>query len=104
MSADGRSAALRNHSAAKQNQAQQGHHPMTDATGSATAVVAPTRLELLGQAISRAFPDAVTAVAGRTGELTYEVASDRLLEVATAMRDRDELKFEMCMDVCGVDY
>jgi NADH-quinone oxidoreductase subunit C len=77
---------------------------MTDAAGSAPAVVAPTRLELLGQSISSAFPDAVTAVAGRTGELTFEVASDRLLQVATAMRDRAELKFEMCMDVCGVDY
>jgi len=24
--------------------------------------------------------------------------------VATALRDHAELKFEMCMDVCGVDY
>jgi NADH-quinone oxidoreductase subunit C len=27
-----------------------------------------------------------------------------LLELAAALRDAPELKFEMCMDVCGVDY
>jgi NADH-quinone oxidoreductase subunit C len=38
------------------------------------------------------------------GELTYQLDKDDLLEVARALRDEDEFTFEMCMDVCGVDY
>ncbi|MEA3134992.1 MAG: NADH-quinone oxidoreductase subunit [Gammaproteobacteria bacterium] len=77
---------------------------MIDDAGSPAAAATPTRLEALGQAIAKAFPDGVRPIAGHTGELTYEVAADRLLEIATAFRDRADLKFEMCMDVCGVDY
>jgi len=76
---------------------------MTDAAGTATAAVGQ-RLDELGQAVAQALPDALTAVPGHIGELTYEVASDRLLEAATLLRDGTGLKFEMCMDVCGVDY
>ena len=76
---------------------------MTDGAGS-TAVATPTRLETLSQAIAKLFPEGVKFVAGHTGELTYEVPADRLLEVATSFRDHADLKFEMCMDVCGVDY
>ena len=39
-----------------------------------------------------------------TGELGYRVAPADLLEVCGALRDTPELKFEMLMDVCGVDY
>jgi NADH-quinone oxidoreductase subunit C len=39
-----------------------------------------------------------------TGELGYRVAPDVLLEVCRTLRDEPELKFEMLMDVCGVDY
>ena len=77
---------------------------MTDETGSAAAAVAPTRLEVLGQAIAKVFAAGVTALPVHAGELTCEVSSERLLDVATAMRDHPELRFEMCMDVCGVDY
>jgi len=54
--------------------------------------------------VLRALPDRLIAVANPAGELTFEVSSAQLLEVATALRDHAELKFEMCMDVCGVDY
>jgi NADH-quinone oxidoreductase subunit C len=77
---------------------------MTDDAGSSAAVATPTRLEALGQAILRVFPDGLTPVASHTHELTYEVPADRLLEIAAAFRDHADLKFEMCMDVCGVDY
>jgi NADH-quinone oxidoreductase subunit C len=77
---------------------------MTDDAGSPAAVAAPTRLETLSEAIAQLFPEELVAVAGHTGELTYEVPADRLLEVATVLRDHAALKFEMCMDVCGVDY
>ena len=71
---------------------------------SAAAVAEPTRLESLRLAVARALPDQLRSVANHTGELTYEVAADRLLETATVLRDAPELKFDMCMDVCGVDY
>jgi NADH-quinone oxidoreductase subunit C len=87
---------------------------MTDSAGAAAAVVtppqaeprpaAPTRLEILAAAVGRVFPEGLKPVTGHTGELTYEVPSDRLLKTAEAFRDHAELKFEMCMDVCGVDY
>jgi NADH-quinone oxidoreductase subunit C len=46
----------------------------------------------------------VQRIASHVGELTYEVAADDLLGVARTLRDTDGLKFEMCVDVCGVDY
>ncbi len=55
-------------------------------------------------ALALALPGKLTAVANHAGELTYEVAPEDLLTVATVLRDAPDLKFEMCMDVCGVDY
>jgi NADH-quinone oxidoreductase subunit C len=68
------------------------------------AVATPSRLETLAQAITAALPGKLTPVANHTGELTYEVQPDDLLAVAEALRDAPQLQFEMCMDVCGVDY
>ena len=39
-----------------------------------------------------------------TGELGYRVAPADLLDVCRTLRDTPELKFEMLMDVCGLDY
>lgn len=39
-----------------------------------------------------------------TGELGFRVGPDDLLEVARTLRDAPELKFEVLIDVCGVDY
>ena len=64
----------------------------------------PTRLEILSREIAAALPEKIHPVPNHTRELTYEAAADRLLEVATVLRDAPHLKFEMCMDVCGVDY
>jgi NADH-quinone oxidoreductase subunit C len=68
------------------------------------AVATPTRLETLAQAITAALPGKLTPVANHTGELSYEVPVNELLAVAQVLRDAPDLKFEMCMDVCGVDY
>jgi NADH-quinone oxidoreductase subunit C len=67
------------------------------------AVVKPP-LERLSEAVARALPDGLIAVPNHAGELTFEVPATRLLELAAALRDAPELKFAMCMDVCGVDY
>jgi NADH-quinone oxidoreductase subunit C len=70
----------------------------------ASAAVATPPLASLSEAVARALPDGLTAVPNHTAELTFEVPAERLLEVARTLRDAPELKFEMCMDVCGVDY
>jgi NADH-quinone oxidoreductase subunit C len=77
---------------------------MTETSGDTAAVPTPTRLAALQATIAQVFPEGLIAVAGHTGEATYEVPSERLLEVAATLRDHAALKFEMCMDVCGVDY
>ncbi len=38
------------------------------------------------------------------GEVTVEIAPQDLLEVATALRDEQDFRFEQCIDVCGMDY
>ena len=68
------------------------------------SAVAPTRLESLASAVALALPGQLQMVANRLSELTYEVAADGLLQAAAVLRDSPDLKFEMCMDVCGVDY
>jgi NADH-quinone oxidoreductase subunit C len=77
---------------------------MSATSGDTAAVATPTRLETLAQAITAALPGKLTPVANHTGELTYEVPAGELLTAAQVLRDAPDLKFEMCMDVCGVDY
>jgi NADH-quinone oxidoreductase subunit C len=76
---------------------------MSATLGTTAAVATPTRLETLAQGITAVLPG-LTPVASHTGELTYEVPANELLAVAQGLRDAPGLKFEMCMDVCGVDY
>jgi NADH-quinone oxidoreductase subunit C len=77
---------------------------MSADSSAAAAAPAPTRLESLAQAVALNLPEVLHRVPNSCGELTYEVAPDRLLHAAAALRDAPGLKFEMCMDVCGVDY
>lgn len=77
---------------------------MSAEIGTVAAVAIPNRLEALGEVIRAAIPSGLTAVANHCGELTYEVVADQLLAVARTLRDTQGLKFEMCMDVCGIDY
>jgi NADH-quinone oxidoreductase subunit C len=77
---------------------------MTDEAASSAPAGTPTRLENLQSVLLQAFPEALIPVANHSGELTVEVPADRLLTVAATLRDHPGLNFEMCMDVCGVDY
>jgi len=78
---------------------------MIDAAGSpAPAAAVPTRLERLAALAEQRLAGKLTRTANHTGELTYEVPAADLLAVATALRDGEGLQFEMCIDVCGVDY
>lgn len=48
--------------------------------------------------------DRVERLPTAVGELGYLVDSERLLECCEVLRDDAALRFEMLMDVCGVDY
>jgi NADH-quinone oxidoreductase subunit C len=70
-----------------------------------TAAAAPSgRLERLRSALEAAVPGRIASLTSHAGELTCEVQPAQLLAVARVLRDGEGLKFEMCMDVCGVDY
>ncbi|HHQ41727.1 MAG TPA: NADH-quinone oxidoreductase subunit C [Chromatiales bacterium] len=60
--------------------------------------------EKLAERIRGRFGEAVRACKVALGEVTAEVAPERLVEVCTALRDEPELRFEQLMDLCGVDY
>jgi len=76
---------------------------MSAEAGNTAAVATPTRLEALANVIAAALPS-LKAVENHAHELTYEVPANDLLAVAQVLRDAPDLKFEMCMDVCGIDY
>jgi NADH-quinone oxidoreductase subunit C len=72
--------------------------------GAPSGGAAPTRLEELALTVTRLLADQLQALPPHAGELSYEVPAEGLLRVAQFLRDAPELKFEMLMDVCGVDY
>ncbi|GMW08027.1 MAG: NADH-quinone oxidoreductase subunit C [Gammaproteobacteria bacterium] len=62
------------------------------------------RYEQLASRVAACLGPRLIAVGSGCGELTYEVARDDLLEVARILRDDPELRFEMLIDLCAVDY
>jgi NADH-quinone oxidoreductase subunit C len=81
---------------------------MTLDPAAVAAAASPTTEPALGTSLAEmlavAFGDALIAVPAKPGELTYEVAAVRLIETVQKLRDGADFKFELCMDVCGVDY
>ncbi|MGE5142863.1 MAG: NADH-quinone oxidoreductase subunit C [Acidobacteriota bacterium] len=63
-----------------------------------------TRIETLAAAVPAALGEALQSVTTALGEVTAVVTSARLVEAMGALRDRRELRFEMLVDLCGVDY
>jgi len=61
----------------------------------------------LADDLERAYPefsDAIERVVVDRGELTLHIKRDRLVEVASKLRDTPSLRFEMCLGVSGVHY
>ena len=58
----------------------------------------------LAERLATRFGDKLARVQSALGEITIEVAAEHLLEVARALRDERELRFEQLVDLCGVDY
>jgi NADH-quinone oxidoreductase subunit C len=62
------------------------------------------RYAALAGAIEARFGGVLERLPTSTGELGYRVTAGHLLQVCKTLRDDADLKFEMLMDVCGVDY
>jgi NADH-quinone oxidoreductase subunit C len=61
-------------------------------------------LEQLGEKISAALGDKVTASVLKLDELTLTVKAQDFIASATTLRDHADLKFSLLIDLCGVDY
>jgi NADH-quinone oxidoreductase subunit C len=61
------------------------------------------RYEVLAEAISARFSNVLKPINSRCGELTFEVEKGALVETARALRDETQFRFEILIDLCGVD-
>ncbi len=62
------------------------------------------RIEALAGKVDAQLKGSVRRLPSLAHELAYEVEPGSLLTVCRTLRDREELKFEMLMDLAGVDY
>ena len=63
-----------------------------------------TRAEALAATLPESLGDMLASVTVALGEVTAVVSADRLDAAMRLLRDRPELRFEMLIDLCGVDY
>jgi NADH-quinone oxidoreductase subunit C len=54
--------------------------------------------------LSAALGDKIKSVTVALGEVTVIVGAEQMKDVLREIRDRPELRFEMLIDACGVDY
>ena len=64
----------------------------------------PAYIEELAARVSAVLGDRVRRYGSLPDEVAIEVAGEHLLEVAGMLRDEPRLRFEMLMDLSGVDY
>jgi NADH-quinone oxidoreductase subunit C len=62
------------------------------------------RVNALALIVDAQFKDVVRRLPSLAAEVAYEVDAANLLTVCRTLRDAPELKFEMLMDLAGVDY
>jgi NADH-quinone oxidoreductase subunit C len=62
------------------------------------------RMEALALQVDAHLTDSVKRVASLADELAYEVEAAALLSVCRTLREAPDLKFEMLIDLAGVDY
>ena len=63
-----------------------------------------TRLEALGDALQQALGERIKQIASVIGEITVDVRAADWVDIARTLRDTPALRFEMLIDLCGVDY
>lgn len=61
-------------------------------------------VEVLTEKIRERFSKVLQHSSVALGELTIEVPREKLREVCLVLRDDSEFRFEMLLDICGVDY
>jgi NADH-quinone oxidoreductase subunit C len=61
-------------------------------------------ISLLAEKIEARLPGLLTRVPSLPDELCFEVPPEKLKEVALSLRDSPDLKFEILIDVAGIDY
>jgi NADH-quinone oxidoreductase subunit C len=61
-------------------------------------------IEALARKVDAQLPGRARRVSARAQELAYECDAGALLQVCGVLRDAPELRFEMLMDLCGLDY
>ncbi len=61
-------------------------------------------LSTLRTDLTKLLGDKLTGMEEKLGELTVVVRTDAMQEVLTRLRDSAEFRFELMMDLCGVDY
>ena len=62
------------------------------------------RLESMKHALTERLGERIVSLDDRLDELTLVVRAEHLLEVCTALRDGEGLRFEQLIDLCGMDY
>ncbi|HEY6126111.1 MAG TPA: NADH-quinone oxidoreductase subunit C [Steroidobacteraceae bacterium] len=62
------------------------------------------QITTLAEKIEARLPGLLLRVTSLPDELCYEVPPEKLKEVALILRDSPELKFEILVDVAGIDY
>lgn len=62
------------------------------------------KLFLLQDRLTAHFGEDVTTQGVRLCELTVTVPAEKMLEVFTRLRDDPDLRFELLIDLCGIDY
>jgi NADH-quinone oxidoreductase subunit C len=64
----------------------------------------PMNPEALAAALPGTLGDALKEARVALGEVTAVVRQDRVTDALTALRDRPEFRFDLLVDLCGVDY
>jgi NADH-quinone oxidoreductase subunit C len=60
--------------------------------------------DTLSAALAAVLGERIRTATVAFGELTIVLAADQMIGALRELRDRPELRFEMLIDVCGVDY
>lgn len=63
-----------------------------------------SKLEQLKSALDARLAGRFVSLTERLGELTLCVLAADLADLALVLRDDESLRFEQCLDVCGLDY
>lgn len=63
-----------------------------------------SKIEQLKASLESKLSGRYLSLVERLGELTLVLSPDELSAVALVLRDDESLRFEQCIDVCGVDY